>query len=188
VRADNYGQWDAQNRAVRWSLEELPPSETGSVSLTAMPVEAGDHKLLIEGSANEGLTARQEQSVLVEGVAAILFQVIDVEDPIEVKGETTYEIRVVNQGSKAATDVQLQAVLDPSMKAISADGPTQHVIERGVVAFEKLPRLAPKADTTYHVRVQGLRPGDLRLRVQVVTNEITTPILKEESTRVYADE
>jgi uncharacterized repeat protein (TIGR01451 family) len=188
VRADNYGEWDAQTRAVRWSLEELPPSETGSVSLTTMPVAAGEHKLLIEGSAGQGLSARQEQSVLVEGVAAILFQVIDVEDPIEVKGETTYEIRVVNQGSKAATDVELQAVLDPQMKALSADGPTQHAIDRGIVRFDKLPRLAPKADTTYRIRVQGLNAGDLRMRVQVVTNEITTPIVKEESTRVYADE
>jgi uncharacterized repeat protein (TIGR01451 family) len=188
IKADNYGEWDAQARAVRWSLEELPANETGSVTLTAMPVEAGEHKLLIEGTADQGLSARQEQSVLVEGVAAILFQVVDVEDPIEVNGETTYEIRVVNQGSKAATDVQLQAVLPPQMKVLSADGPTDPVIDRDSVLFGKLGRLAPKADTTYHIRVQGLAPGDLRMRVQVVTNEITTPVSKEESTRVYADE
>jgi uncharacterized repeat protein (TIGR01451 family) len=169
-------------------LEELPASETGSVTLTAMPVEAGEHKLLLEGTAHQGLSSKQEQSVLVEGVAAILFQVIDVEDPIEVNGETTYEIRVVNQGSKAATDLQLQAQLPPQMKPISAEGPTRHVIERGVVFFDKLPRLAPKADTTYRIRVQGLQAGDLRMRVQVVTNEITQPVVKEESTRVYADE
>jgi hypothetical protein len=48
--------------------------------------------------------------------------------------------------------------------------------------------LAPKADTTYRVRVQGLRSGDLRLRVQLLTDEMSTPVTKEESTRVYSDD
>jgi uncharacterized repeat protein (TIGR01451 family) len=188
VKADNFGEWDPQSRAVRWSLEELPANETGSVMLTAMPIEAGEQKVVIEGTADQGLSARDEQSVLVEGVAAILFQVVDIQDPIEVNGETAYEIRVVNQGSKAATGVQLQAILPPQMKVLSANGPTEAVLERDGVLFGKLGQLAPRADATYIIRVQGLAPGDLRMRVQVVTNEITTPVSKEESTRVYSDE
>ena len=34
----------------------------------------------------------------------------------------------------------------------------------------------------------GLKAGDQRFRVQLTTDEIRTPITKEESTRVYADE
>jgi hypothetical protein len=188
VRADNYGEYDPNNRAVRWSLEELPANEAGTVTLTTMPVEAGELKVLLEGAAEKGLSARQEQVITVEGVAAILFQVLDVEDPIEVNGETTYEIRVVNQGSKAATDLQLEALLPPEMRPLSAEGPVRHQIAGSTVLFDKLTRLAPKADTTYRVRVKGLQAGDMRMRVRVLTNEITTPIVKEESTRVYADE
>ena len=33
-----------------------------------------------------------------------------------------------------------------------------------------------------------LQPGDLRLQVQVATDEIAEPVTKEESTRVYGDE
>jgi uncharacterized repeat protein (TIGR01451 family) len=188
VRADNYGEYDPQTRAVRWSLEELPASEAGNVTLTAMPVEAGEHKVVIEGKAEMDLAARQEKVIAVEGVAAILFQVLDVEDPIEVNGETTYEIRVVNQGSKAATDVQLEAVLPPQMKPLSAEGPARHNIAGGTVLFDKLSRLAPKADTTYRVRAKGLAPGDMRLSVRVMANELTAPVVKEESTRVYSDQ
>ena len=32
---------------MRWSLEELPATEAGNVTLTAMPVEAGEHKVLV---------------------------------------------------------------------------------------------------------------------------------------------
>jgi uncharacterized repeat protein (TIGR01451 family) len=188
VRADNYGEYDAKTRAVRWSLEELPANEAGNVTLTTLPVEAGEHKVLIEATAEQGLEKRHEQPVVVEGVAAILFQVLDVEDPIEVNGETTYEIRVVNQGSKAATDVQLEAEFMAQMRPLSAEGPVRHQIAGNIVRFEKLARLAPKADTTYRVRAKGLQAGDTRVSVRVLTSEMTSPVVKEESTRVYADE
>jgi hypothetical protein len=74
------------------------------------------------------------------------------------------------------------------MRPIAAEGPTRNTINGNQVFFEGLARLAPKADTTYRIRVQGLQPGDLRIRVQLLTDEIRTPVTKEESTRVYADE
>jgi uncharacterized repeat protein (TIGR01451 family) len=188
VSANNAGEYQSASRSVRWLLEELPVDETGSVRLTTMPIEAGEKRLRFAGTAEPGLSVEGEQPILVEGIAAILFQVVDIEDPIELGGETTYEIRVVNQGSKAATNVEVMALLPPEMQPLAAEGPVRHTIESNRVIFEGLPRLAPKADTTYRVRVQGLRPGDLRLRVQLRTNEIDDWVLKEESTRVYSDE
>ena len=50
------------------------------------------------------------------------------------------------------------------------------------------PRLAPKASTIYRLRVQCQAPGDMRVRVQLTTDDIRSPITKEESTRVYSDQ
>jgi uncharacterized repeat protein (TIGR01451 family) len=190
VNANNAGYYDESDRAVRWRLAELPATESGTVTLTTVPTEAGEHALRLVGSTPSGLTAEQEQPIMVEGIAAILFEVVDVEDPIEQGGETTYEIRVLNQGSKAATNVRLAAVLPPQMKPVVAEGPpgVQHAIEGNNVVFEGLARLAPKADTTYRVRVQGLQPGDLRINVQLIADELQDWVTKQESTRVYADE
>ncbi len=187
VSANNSGSYDQNTKTVHWLLEELPPSETGSVQLTAMPVVAGEQTIRVKGSAEQGLQSEKEHSILVEGIAAILFEVVDVADPIEVNGETTYEIRVVNQGSKAATNVRVQADLPPGMRPVAAEGPTTQSIAGNRVAFEPLARLAPKADTTYRIRVQGVQPGDQRIRVQLQTDELKTPVTKEESTRVYSD-
>ena len=76
----------------------------------------------------------------------------------------------------------------PEMKAIAAEGPTRHVLDRGQVLFDSLPRLAPKADTTYRIRAKGLDKGDMRIRVQLLTAEMKEPVTKEESTRVYNDD
>jgi uncharacterized repeat protein (TIGR01451 family) len=156
--------------------------------MSTLAVEAGDLKLQVAGKAAMGLTDTVDEDILVEGVSAIFFELVDVSDPIEVGGETSYEIRVINQGSAAATNVRLVALLPAELKPLDASGPVQHTIEPGRVLFEPLGQLAPKADTTYTVKVQGKAPGDLRVRVQVVTDQITSPITKEESTQVYTDE
>jgi uncharacterized repeat protein (TIGR01451 family) len=188
VSANNAGHYDESTRTVQWLLEELPVRETGSVELVAMPVEIGAQTLRLRGSAEKGLSVEKEQPVVIEGIAAILFEITDTCDPIEVNGETTYDIRVVNQGSKAAGNVQLVVQLPPEMRFVAAEGPTRQIVEGTRVAFEPLVRLAPKANTTYRVRVQGLKPGDLRIRASLLTDEIRVPVTKEESTRVYSDE
>ena len=116
VSANNAGYYEESTRTVRWRLEELPANETGSVELVTLPVEAGQHAIKLRGTAQKGLTAEKEQPVMVEGIAAILFQVADTVDPLEVGGETTYEVHVVNQGSKAAANVRLAVDLPPEMK------------------------------------------------------------------------
>jgi uncharacterized repeat protein (TIGR01451 family) len=188
VEANNSGVYDPQAHAVHWLLEELPPSKQGSVVVSALPVEAGDHTLRVVSTARGGLTAEAREAVSVEGVAALNFQVLDLVDPVEIGGETEYEIRVVNQGSKAATNVELTLLLPPEMKILSAEGPTRYDSNAQQVRFQALPRLAPKTETSYRLKVQGTAAGDLRIRAQLRSDDITTPITKEESTRVYADQ
>ncbi len=188
VSADNQGQYDPQSRSVRWSLEELPAKDQGKVTLVTLPVEAGEHSLRVEGRAELGLSDAREEAILVEGVAAIVYQVVDLADPIEVGGETTYEIRVVNQGSKDATGLEVVAELPEELEPVDAEGPTNHEIDSGTVSFEPLSQLAPKAETTYRVRARGVAEGDLRIKVQLRSDDMQRPVVKEESTQVYSDD
>jgi uncharacterized repeat protein (TIGR01451 family) len=188
ISANNAGRYDQADHTVHWRLEELPVNERGVVELVTMPVEPGQQSIKLRGTAAKGVVAEGEQPVLIDGIAAVLFQLTQQTNPIEVGGQTSYEIRVANQGSKAASNVRVAMLLPPELKAVAADGPTRYAVETGRVIFEGLPRLQPKADLVYHVRVQGVAPGDLRVRCQVLTDEMQTPVTKEESTRVFADE
>jgi uncharacterized repeat protein (TIGR01451 family) len=188
VRANNMGEYDAATNAVYWSLAELPKGEKGTVELVAMPTEAGQQTLQVEGHAQQGLIDRKQRDITVEGLAAIMFEVKDSEDPIEVNGETSYEIRVVNQGTKAATNVQVAVDIPPGLKVISAEGESNHRLQDGKLIFDPLQQLGPKADTVFHVRAQGLQPGDQRIVVTVNTDDLDHPIRREESTRVFGDQ
>lgn len=188
VRANNMGEYDAATHAVYWSLAELPKGERGTVEVVAMPTETGQQTLQVEGHAQQGLTDHKQRDITVEGLAAIMFEVRDLEDPIEVGGETVYEIRVVNQGTKAATNVQVTCEIPPGMKVLSAEGEAAHKVMDSRLVFEPLQQLAPKADTVYRIRAQGLQAGDQRITVQVNTDDLQQPIRREESTRVFGDQ
>jgi uncharacterized repeat protein (TIGR01451 family) len=188
VKANNMGEYDATTHAVYWSLAELPKGEKGTVELTAMPVETGPQTLQVESHAQQGLADKTQREVLVEGLSAIKFEVRSLQDPVEVGGEANYEIRVVNQGTKAAANVLVTADLPAGMKLVSAEGESQHKADQNRLAFEPIAQLAPKADTVFRIRAQAMQAGDQRIVVEVKTDDLQQPIRREESTRVFGDQ
>jgi uncharacterized repeat protein (TIGR01451 family) len=188
VEANNAGQYDARTRSVHWLLEELPAREMGKVTLTTMPTEQGDLPLKIASTAQRGLSAEKNEVIRVEGIAALVFQVVDLADPIDVGGETTYEIRVANQGSKPAENVQIIATLPQELKPLGAEGPSRHDINGQQVIFQPLARLTEKSETVYVIRAQASRQGDVKISVQLKSSDLTTPVVKEEATRVLSDQ
>ncbi|HLA84435.1 MAG TPA: hypothetical protein VJL29_06550, partial [Thermoguttaceae bacterium] len=190
VSANHNAHYDPQTRIVQWALAELPTGETGTVQLTTLPVEIGRHAVRLQSTAEKAPAVQQAEEILVDGIAAIRFEVRDVQDPIEVGGETVYEVRVLNQGSKEATQVCLAADISPGLQVIAAEGPDGlgNRMQGGRLVFDPLARLAPKADVTYRIRVQGRQPGDQRLRVQLTAAELQSPVTKEESTNVFSDQ
>ena len=182
------GEYDASSHSVHWSLAELPANERGTVELAVLPIETGEHVMQVSTQANPGLQDTTEARVHVDGIVALMFEVVDLESPVEIGGETTYEIRVVNQGSKPASNVQVGAVMPQGMRALSGEGETRHAIQGERVLFAPLAQLAPKAESVFRINAQGLRAGDQRVRVQVLSDEVRQPITKEVSTRVYADQ
>lgn len=188
VSANNMGEYDSSTHSVHWSLAELPASERGTVELIALPIESGEQTLQIATKAKQGLEDRTDKQVMVEGLSALMFEVIDVQGLIEIGGETTYEIKVQNQGSKAATNVQVVAIMPAGIRPVTGQGETRHAIQGERVVFAPLPQLSPKSETTFRIQAQGVRPGDQRVRVQITSDDTQQPITKEVSTRVYADE
>jgi uncharacterized repeat protein (TIGR01451 family) len=189
VEASDSGRVSQDKRTVRWALDELEPGERRTLSVTVKPTTPGEFVTQAVATADGGLKAEAEASTIVEGVCSLLVEVIDLNGPIEVGTETTYEIRVVNRGSQAATNLTVQAIAPKGMTPMKAEGPpgVKHEVSGKEVIFEPIPRLAPRADAGFQVRVRGDRPGDMRFTVEVHCDQLDTSLKKEEGTRVYAD-
>ncbi|MBC7350947.1 MAG: DUF11 domain-containing protein [Thermogutta sp.] len=187
VRANNAGTYDPTTHSVQWLLQELPVGQTGQVELVVRPIAAGEQPLTCTVRDELGLGDDQRLAIQVEGISALHFQVADTRDPVAVGTETTYEIRVVNQGTKEATNVQVMVILPEGLRPLAGEGPTNNTINGSEVLFGKLPRLPAKAEAVFRVRAQAIAPGDQRIRVQILSDDIRLPITKEESTQVYSD-
>ena len=187
VKANNAGWHDDRTHRVLWNLEELPAGETGSVQMVVMPVELGPQKIVSAARSADGLADQVAHTCDVEGLAALSFEVVDSEDPIEIDGVTEYVVRVGNQGTKPATGVRLVATLLGDLEPLEAQGPGGHRFENLTVTFEPLAKLAPAEEAVFRIRVRGRRAGDQRVQVQLTSADQPAPITKEEITRVYAD-
>lgn len=187
VSANNAGYYDEKTHRVLWQLEELPPAEIGSVEMVLMPIALGSQQIVTAARSPDGLSDQVTKVLEVEGVAALTFTVVDSEDPIEVEGVTEYVVRVGNQGTQAASNVQVMATILGDMQPVDASGPVDYRISNLTVTFAPLARLAPTEETVFRVRVRGKQAGDQRVQVQVTSADHPTPVSKEEITRVYAD-
>lgn len=188
ISADNQGQYDPQRHAVLWGLAELPAGVMGASQLVVVPTEPGEQRIRVEGKADLKLEHAFEQPVLVETLSELQFSVVDTADPIEVGSETTYEIRLQNRGSRAASQVRVGVEFPQELTPVGGEGPTAVSVRGQQLIIEPLARLAPNSQVAYQIRAKGVRKGDPRIRVLVASDESPTPVTKEESTRVYADE
>ena len=135
-----------------------------------------------------GLQAEFEHTTTVQALTELAFTVQDTQDPIEVNAETTYEVRIVNNGNKAATNVQVAAVFPRDLTPLRGDGPTKVVVEGQQVIMAPIDKIGGRDEAVYRIAAQGIGAGDHIIAVQLVSDEVPTPVVKQESTKVYADQ
>lgn len=187
VAADNGGRHDFASRSVQWYLGEIKPGETRDVQLEAMAINIGEHRFVATARASRGLEVSGECITAVEGLSAIMIEVVDIEDPIEVGVDTGYEIRVTNTGSKTETDVKLVCTIPSQMQFKTAQAPTQYQQIGSEIVFEPLPQLAPRADAIYRLVCTATTKGDARFKAQLTSTNLVEPVISQEPTRIYAD-
>lgn len=183
------GQYDFAARTVQWVVGELPPGQSRELKLELLASEAGEHRHKVAARASRGLSAENAELVTrVEGLAALLVEAVDTEDPVEVSGETSYDVRVTNTGSKTEADVKLVCTLPADrMQFKNAHGPAPFKVEGNDVVFESLPQLQPKAEAVFRVTVQVLSKGVAIFQTRITSANVPGGVIRQESTTVYGD-
>jgi uncharacterized repeat protein (TIGR01451 family) len=187
ISASAGGVFDPQTRTCTWNIGTLAPGQGAAVTIKSLARSAGEWVNQAYARADRGLEARAEQPVNVEGVPALMLEVVDLDDPVEVGNETTYEIRVVNQGNRPCHNVRISSVVPLGLTPLKGEGPAQAKIQGQQVIFDPAPKLAAKSDFIYRVRVKGKQKGDWRFAAQMTCDQLQKPVYEEESTQVYSD-
>jgi uncharacterized repeat protein (TIGR01451 family) len=120
-------------------------------------------------------------------VAALTVDIRNGDNVIEVGAETTYEIRVLNQGTGPDTNVQVMAILPDGMEPRPAESLDAFRVAGRQIVFQPMARLDPGQEAMYRVRAACKRAGDWRFKIQLTSDQLRLPVCKEESIRIYSD-
>src|SRR5262249_52810146 len=126
LAASHGGRHDSQTRSVSWFLGEVGPGQTREVEMEVQAISTGTHHHKATAVGARGLRAESELTTKVEGVAAMLVELVDTDDPIEATADTSYEVRITNTGSKTETGIKLVATIPDKMQFKNAMGPVRY--------------------------------------------------------------
>ena len=152
------------------------------------PDDVGNQPITFESSADLDIKSALEHDLSVEHLVDVFFEIDDVIDPIEIGGDTKYRVRVVNQGTKAATNIRLQVDFPAGLTPTSVNGSLRHAIRGQQIIFEPINSMNPDDELSFMINGRGQSVGDHRVVVSMQTDGRTSPVSKQESTRVYSDQ
>lgn len=170
---------------VVWNLGVLNPGQSRDMSLSYTPEQAGTRTNTATATAYCAEGAKATVTTAVKGIAAILLEVVDVEDPIPVGDEVTYVITATNQGSQAGTNIRILCTLEANERYVSSSGATAGLLIGDNIRFAPLPVLEPGKKGTWTVRVRAVQSGDVRFKVEMNTDQIGRPVIETEATHLY---
>jgi uncharacterized repeat protein (TIGR01451 family) len=170
---------------IRWDLGTIEEGETVTVFATLITNQPG--MVLTDAKVTAYCAQDAEASAItnVTGIPAILLEVIDVQDPVEIGEGDTYIITVTNQGSKADTNIQIVCELEPGMQYVSSSGPTNAMVVANKITFAPLMQLDPKEKVEWKIAIKALGEGDWRFKTNMTSNELTRPVTETEATRIF---
>lgn len=173
------------NGVVTWNLGSLAAGAEKTLGITTKASAQGKQCNKVEAKATCAQPVDATACTEVKGVAALLLEVIDVSDPIEVNGQETYVITVTNQGTAVDTNIKIACTLEDSQSYVSSSGVTAGTAAGQKVTFATLASLAPKAKAEWRVVVKALKVGDVRFAVQLDSDVLDRPVNETESTHQY---
>ncbi len=171
---------------VIWDVGSLAPNTNKQLCFTVVS-ENPQAEVRFTGTAR-GTCAQPVNTTCttrIVGIPAILIEVVDLEDPIEVGSNVTYEITVTNQGSAPGTNIRIVAVVDESQSYVSGSGSTAVTASGRTVTMAPVPSLAPKAKATWRVVVKANAVDDARFSVKMTSDQLTRPVEENEATNQY---
>lgn len=171
------------NKAV-WRLKELKPGEKVTFNTTLSTCTPGCFTNKVYVSTCQGCNTSCEATTRWRGRPALNVCVTETEDAICIGDSTTYIITVVNQGSEADSNVVVNVNFPDEVQPISASGDSAAQINGQNVRFAPYPSLGARQTAKFSIVGKAKQSGDGRVKVELSSDSIKTPIVQQESTIV----
>lgn len=183
VSADNGGT--AAAGKVTWNLGTVAAGETKTVSVKVKPTGMGATPVTASASATCVPVATTNCATEIAGIPAILLEVVDTDDPVEVGGTTTFIVTATNQGSAADSNVKVVCTLPAGLEFVSGTGASAVTSSGNTVTMAAVPTVAAKAKVEWRIVARAKSEGDVRSKWSLTSDQFKQPIEETESTNLY---
>lgn len=164
-----------------WTIAELKSGAKVTQTIKLTSRAAGPHCNAVTASSG-GLNDSAKACTLWKGIPAVLMEVVDDPDPIQIGESTTYTIKVTNQGFADINNLKVLAGFDEEVAPVSSP---QGTVNGRAVTFPVVAKLGAKQVLTFTITVKGVSVGDSRNKITLTAGELKSPVTDEESTTIY---
>lgn len=171
--------------SVVWKIGTLKAGAEKNFTVSLRADTKGTLKNTASADADCADAVSAAASTNVEGIPAILLEVIDQADPVAVGDSTTYLVTVTNQGSAVGTNIKIVCNLEQQAEFVSGTGDTAVTARGKTITMAPVASLAPKAQASWKVVVKAVGEGDVRFAVQMTSDQITRSVDETEATNFY---
>jgi uncharacterized repeat protein (TIGR01451 family) len=185
--ADRGGKHDATSNSIHWFIGPVNPGESSEFKVQLLAYKLGEYSHQAGAVSEGGHSCSAQHATRVDGIASLVIEIVDRDDPLEVGGATVYQIRVSNEGSKAAQNVGLSCELPTGIRMVAAKGASEHSMANGMLAFDPIRSLPPGKTAIFEVEIRSIQAGSHRFRARVVSDSLQQPLVADELTQVYSD-
>jgi uncharacterized repeat protein (TIGR01451 family) len=187
VSAAQGAQYDEATHLLNWFVGQLEQGQTATAEVTFACSELGEFTHYVRATSEHGTVSDTQVATKVEGTPSLSLDIRDFEDPVEVGTQTDYEIRVKNEGSAAAQNVNVSCELPAGLTVVSVKAPVSFAADRDLIVFQPLAEIKPGESVSIRMQVKATGAGNLRLRARLSSESIEEPLVVEELTKFYGE-
>ncbi|MFH0985109.1 MAG: hypothetical protein V1882_06185 [Candidatus Omnitrophota bacterium] len=168
-------------QTVQWDLGTLKAKETKTIKISGTAKAVGSFESCTKVFHSQTLCQGPQL-----GMPAILLEVIDTEDPIQVDGMEKFYVTVTNQGNADDSNIVVKVDFEENLDYVASAGPTQgRSTNVKSVEFAPLATLAAGKKATWEVSAKAVKEGDHRTSVKLTSDAIQRSVDETEATRIY---
>lgn len=168
-----------------FALGTIAPEQSREFSVTLTTSTAGQIRAVGRVDAYCAEPVQTACTTEFEGIPAILLELVDLVDPVEIGTETTYVVVVTNQGSAPGNNIDVRAQLPDELEFVSASGATEANVRGQTITFDPVRTLAPKATAQWRIVARAVGEGSVRFALEMDSDEFEQPVQETEATNLY---
>lgn len=165
----------------------LAPGATRTVNIQGDATEAGEASLVAKATAYclaDVAELERTAAVALQGVPALVLIAYDRNDPVAVGNETSYEIKVKNQGSGVANEINITGELGDQFSFVEGTGDSDVTGSGTSFNFGPISTLEPGDTVSWTISAKAENPGYARLNLDMNSTATKRSITEQEPTRV----